>query len=139
MAERIVKETTFYVRYAETDAMGIVNHVNYVIYFEEGRTSYARQRGSDYARFEESGFFLTVVEVNVRYLKPAVFGQRVTVRCWIEEMGSRGLTFGYEVVNADTNERHVTGTTKHICITKDGRVAKLPLEWRAWQVDSTAQ
>ena len=64
--------------------------------------NYARQRGSDYASFERSGYYLTVVEVNVRYLKPAVYGQRVTIRCWIQEMGSRGLTFGYEVVDAET-------------------------------------
>ena len=132
LAERIVEETTFFVRYAETDAMGIVHHASYIVYFEEGRTSYARQRGSDYASFERSGYYLTVVEVNVRYLKPAVYGQRVTIRCWIQEMGSRGLTFGYEVVDADTRELHVTGTTKHICITKEGRVAKLPVEWRDW-------
>ena len=89
MAERIVNENTFYVRYAETDAMGIVHHASYIVYFEEGRSNYARQRGSDYASFERSGHYLTVAEVNARYLKPAVYGQRITVRCWIEEMKSR--------------------------------------------------
>jgi acyl-CoA thioester hydrolase len=131
-ANRIVKETTFFVRYAETDAMGIVHHGSYILYFEEGRLHYARQRGSDYASFESSGFYLTVVEVNVRYLKPAVYGQQVTVRCWIKEMGSRGLTFAYEVVNAETDDLHVTGTTKHICITHEGKIAKLPQAWRKW-------
>ncbi len=123
-------------RYAETDAMGIVHHGSYILYFEEGRLHYARQRGSDYASFEGSGFYLTVVEVKLRYLKPAVYGQQVTIRCWIEEMGSRGLTFAYEVVNAETGEIHVTGTTKHICITHEGKVAKLPAEWRAWGEES---
>jgi acyl-CoA thioester hydrolase len=129
---RIVHENSFYVRYAETDAMGIVHHASYIVYFEEGRSNYARKRGSDYASFEKSGRYLTVAEVNARYLKPAVYGQYITVRCWIEAMQSRALTFGYEIVDAASGELLVTGTSRHVCITHDGRVTTLPPEWRAW-------
>ncbi len=101
MTDPIVIENTFYVRYAETDAMGIVHHASYIVYFEEGRSNYARQRGSDYASFERSGRYLTVAEVNARYIKPAIYGQLITVRCWIEEMRSRALTFAYEIVDAN--------------------------------------
>lgn len=132
MSELVVKEVSFYVRYAETDAMGIVHHSNYLVYFEEGRSNYARQRGSDYASFEKSGRYLTVAEVNCRYLKPAVYGQLITVRCWLEEMKSRGLTFAYEIVDAASGEILMTGWTKHICITHDGRVTTIPQEWRDW-------
>jgi len=131
--EPVVKEVSFYVRYAETDAMGIVHHSNYLVYFEEGRSNYARQRGSDYASFERSGRYLTVAEVNCRYLKPAVYGQLITVRCWLEEMKSRGLTFAYEIIDAASGEILMTGWTKHICITHDGRVTTIPQEWREWQ------
>jgi acyl-CoA thioester hydrolase len=130
--ERYIAEVSFYVRYAETDAMGIVHHASYIVYFEEGRTNYARQRGSDYASFERSGYYLTVTEVNARYLKPARYGQRLTVRCWIEEMKSRALTFGYKIVDSTSGDLHVTGYSKHICITHEGQVAKIPAEWRAW-------
>ncbi|MDZ4765007.1 MAG: thioesterase family protein [Chloroflexota bacterium] len=129
---RYIAETTFYVRYAETDAMGIVHHASYIVYFEEGRTTYARSRGSDYASFERSGFYLTVTEVNARYIKPVVYGQRLTTRCWIKTMQSRGLTFEYEIVDAESDALHVTGYTKHICITRDGRVAPIPDAWREW-------
>ncbi len=131
-AERVVIENTFYVRYAETDAMGIVHHASYIVYFEEGRSNYARQRGSDYASFERSGRYLTVAEINARYLKPAVYGQQITVRCWIAEMKSRGLTFAYEIVDTATGALLVTGSSKHICITHDGRVTTIPPEWKAW-------
>jgi acyl-CoA thioester hydrolase len=130
---RYIAEASFYVRYAETDAMGIVHHASYIIYFEEGRTNYARQRGSDYASFEKSGYYLTVTEVNARYLKPARYGQRLTVRCWIEEMKSRALTFAYEIVDAASGDLHVSGFSKHICITHDGQVAQIPAAWRAWE------
>jgi acyl-CoA thioester hydrolase len=130
--DRFIAETTFYVRYAETDAMGIVHHASHIVYFEEGRSNYARQRGSDYASFERGGHYLTVAEINARYLKAAQYGQRLTVRCWIEEMRSRGLTFAYEIVDTAGGDTLVTGFSKHICITHDGQVARLPDEWRKW-------
>jgi acyl-CoA thioester hydrolase len=125
-------EVTFHVRYAETDAMGIVHHASYIVWFEEGRSHYARQRGSDYAEFERSGYYLTVAEVNARYLKPVTYGVRVTVRCWIKNMQSRALTFAYEILNSSTGEVCVTGETRHVCISHDGRVALLPAMWRSW-------
>ncbi len=131
-SDKTIMETTLHVRYAETDAMGIVHHASYIVYFEEGRSNYARQRGSDYASFERSGYFLTVSEVNARYIKPAHYGQQITVRCWIEDMKSRGLTFGYELIDAETREILVEGYSKHICITHEGQVARLPDQWRAW-------
>ncbi len=130
--DRFVAETTFHIRYAETDAMAIVHHANYIVYFEEGRSHYMRQRGSSYTNFVEAGYYLAVSEVNARYIKPAQYDQRLTIRCWIEEFKSRRITFAYEIVNADTGDLHVTGLTRHICITPDGNVARIPEEWRMW-------
>lgn len=130
--DRFIAETALYVRYAETDAMGIVHHASYIVYFEEARSQYARLRGHDYASFERSGFYLSVAEVHARYIRPARYGQQLVVRIWIEEMRSRSVVFAYEIADIDSGELHVTGTTKHICITHDGRVALLPAVWRAW-------
>ncbi|MBI5670890.1 MAG: acyl-CoA thioesterase [Chloroflexi bacterium] len=130
--DRFVAETTFHVRYAETDAMGIVHHASYIVYFEEGRSNYARLRGSDYASFERGGHYLAVSEVGARYVKPARYDDRVTVRCWIGEMKSRTLTFEYEIVHAVTGDLLVTGFSRHICITHDGQVVKIPDAWRRW-------
>ncbi|MDZ4768706.1 MAG: thioesterase family protein [Chloroflexota bacterium] len=131
-ATRHIVETTLYVRYAETDAMGIVHHANYIVFFEEGRSAYTRQRGSSYAELEKTGVFLTVVEVGARYVKPSVYGQRLTVRCWIAEIRSRGVTFEYEIVDTDTGALSMTGFTKHICVDREGRIILIPALWRIW-------
>lgn len=129
-----VIDTTFHVRYAETDAMGIVHHASYIVYFEEGRSAYARARNASYASFERTGHFLVVAEVNARFIKAARYDQRLIVRTWIGELKSRGVRFEYEIIAEESGELLVTGTTKHICITPEGRPALLPDTWRAWSI-----
>ncbi|MFW5708870.1 MAG: acyl-CoA thioesterase [Chloroflexota bacterium] len=137
MAEKpgFVAETTFRVRYAETDSMRIVHHRNYLVYFEEGRSEYARLRGYPYGELERQGTFLAVTEVNIRYVKPALYEQQITVRTWLTGIQSRGMAFAYEIVDTLTDEILVEGSSKHICIDRDGKVTRLPDTWRAWKDD----
>jgi len=123
-------ETTFYVRYAETDAMGVVHHSTYIVWFEEGRSHYLRSRGSNYADLEGDGYFLAVSEVEARYLAPARYGQQVTVRARLESLRSRSISLQYEVVEATSETVLVTGRTKHVCIDGRGQVVTIPAEWR---------
>ncbi len=120
-----VSKSTIRVRYAETDAMGIVHHSSYIPWFEVGRSDWLREAGLPYSEFASMGYYLTVVEVGARYIKPAVYDELVTVYTWVGEIKSRGLRLEYEVVNA-AGERLVTGFTRHICITHEGRSVRLP-------------
>jgi acyl-CoA thioester hydrolase len=126
---RIV-ETEFHVRYAETDAMGVVHHATYLVYFEEGRSHYMRAMDSDYAEIEAQGYQLPVTEVAVRFAGSLCYGQRVRIRTWIEENRSRQLTFAYEVVDADSRASLVTGFTRHVWTDRKGHVTRQPAVWR---------
>ncbi len=128
MGPKKVVETTFRVRYAETDAMGVVHHAAYLVWFEVGRGEYFRAVGQDYGRWEQRGYLLPVTEAHARYHAPAHFGELVTVRTWVEEIRSRGLTLGYEVFNAATRQRLVTGWTRHVCMNRQGQAQRLPAE-----------
>lgn len=124
--------TTLTVRYAETDPMGIVHHSHYIVYLEEGRSEYARQRGFPYSTFEAQGFFLLVTGLSIRYIKPARYEQTITINTWVSAMKSRGMSFSYEIVDATTQARLITAQTDHICIAKTGEIAKIPPAWREW-------
>ncbi len=123
-------DTTFYVRYAETDTMGIVHHATYPVWFEEGRSHYLRARGADYAQFEAAGYLLAVSELQARYLVPARYGQQVTIRTRPESLRSRSVSITYEVLEASSGELLATGRTKLICINREGQVVRIPEEWR---------
>jgi len=125
MSDKDVVETTLRVRYAETDAMGIVYHTNYIIWFEVGRGEYMRQRGGSYDEdFEAAGFYLPVVEVDARFASPARYDDEVVIRTSVEELRSRSVTLYYEVLMKETGQLLVTGHTKHICTDREGRIRR---------------
>lgn len=116
------------VRYAETDAMGIVHHANYPVWFELARTRLCRETGESYAEIERSGHRLTVTEVAVRYRRPARYGDTVQVEVHIERLGSRGVRFAYRVSRGD--KLLATGATAHVWIDGDGRPCRMPARLR---------
>ena len=127
-----IAEATFHVRYAETDAQGIVHHASYIVYFEEGRSEYIRQRGSSYADFERSGLFLAVTEIQARYIKAARYDDLLTVRCWVAKARSRSIVFEYEIIHTVTGEKLLTGSSTHICVNREGAIARIPEAWQLW-------
>ncbi len=129
---KTVVETTLRVRYAETDASGIVYNANYLVWFEVARGEFFWQRGKDYHRdVEARGFYWPLTEASLRYLASAHYGELVTVRAWVKELQSRSLTVAYEVVNAETQQVLCTGWTKHLNVDAQGRVRVIPPEIRA--------
>jgi acyl-CoA thioester hydrolase len=74
------------VRYAETDQMNVVYYGNYAQYFEVGRVESIRQLGLVYKDIEASGVVMPVVEMHVRYLRPATYDDLLTVKTTIREL-----------------------------------------------------
>ena len=130
MSEKRIVETTFPVRYAETDQMQMAHHASYVVWMEEGRSEFMRQSGADYAEIERGGHLFAVTQLQVRYLASAHYGERVTVRTWVEDLKSRQITFGYEIVNAANGMRLVQAESEHICINREGSIIRIPEGWR---------
>ncbi len=127
---RGLEETSFHVRFAETDLMGIVHHSAYLVWFEEARSAFMRAKGTSYTAFEAEGVSLAVSEATVRYIAPAKYDRLITVQCQVDEVKSRKISFSYTVLDAETGQKLATGVTRHICMTRDGKTARLPDRWR---------
>ena len=61
------------VRYAETDAMGVVHHSRYFVWLELARIEWLRQLGLNYKEMEKRGFFIPVVQADLSYKMPVFF------------------------------------------------------------------
>src|SRR5688572_24354760 len=75
----IESRTEIIVRYAETDMMGIVYHGNYLPWFEVGRTTLLKECGLPYKELEAQGYHLPVIELAVKYTRPALYDDTLTV------------------------------------------------------------
>ena len=120
-----ISETTLRVRYAETDAMGIVHHSRYIPWFEMGRVNFLREIGLPYKQIEEMGYLFVITDLGVRYHRPARFDDIVTVRTWVDKVYSRGMRLDYQIVN-EADETLVTGFTKFISTNTQGQPTRLP-------------
>ena len=116
------------VRFAETDAMGIVHHSQYLLYFEEARVAYLRHVGHPYADVRAEGVEMAVLEAFVRYRKPLEFDDVFDVHVTIASLGRVTFQMAYLVKVGDVV--HATGVTVHGSITPDGRATRMP-KWLA--------
>jgi acyl-CoA thioester hydrolase len=120
----IESSTTIRVRYAETDAMGIVHHSVFPVWMELGRSDLLRMAGQSYGEWEAQGVFIAVAELWVKYRAPAHFDEQVTIRTWVKEAGRRKVVFGYAVTRDEV--RLAEGETVHLVMGRDGRNRTLP-------------
>ncbi|HEX2938576.1 MAG TPA: thioesterase family protein [Ruminiclostridium sp.] len=109
----MISETKITVRYAETDQMGIVHHSVYPIWFEAARTDFFKKAGYSYAKVEEQGFYLPVVELNCKYQGSALYGGDVVIKTRISGATFVRLFFDYEVIDPKTGRLLVKGKTVH--------------------------
>lgn len=121
--------TQITVRYAETDMMGIVYHGNYLPWFEVGRTTLLKERGLPYRELEAQGYRLPVLEVGVRYFKPALYDDTLTVITRLKERPALRIHLDYEVRRGE--ELLVTGFTTHAFINNKGEPVRPPADFAA--------
>ena len=112
------------VRYAETDMMGIVYHGSYLPWFEIGRTTLLKDHGISYRELEAAGYRLPVLEVDVKYLKPAFYDDTLTIVTTLGEKPVSRIQLAYEVLRGD--ELLATGHTAHAFIDREGRPVRPP-------------
>lgn len=125
----ITSRTHVTVRYAETDMMGIVYHANYLPWFEIGRTNLLKEQGIPYRELEADGFRLPVLEVAVKYLRPAVYDDTVAVVTTLREKPLLRIRLEYQIYRG--NELLVTGQTLHAFIDRTGKPVRPPASFTA--------
>lgn len=114
------------VRYAETDRMGVVYHANYLVWCDMARTEHLRQVGVSYRELEDDGLRLAVVDAGLRYRAAARFDDVVQVRCWVREVASRRVTFGYVITRQPDGLRLATARTSLIALDSTYAPTLLP-------------
>jgi acyl-CoA thioester hydrolase len=112
--------------YADTDAMGIVYHTNYIRWFEIGRTELLRSVGIVYAAMEAAGYNLPLTEAYCNYLFPAKYDQIIVVETELEYLKRASMKFLYTIWDEEREKDLVEGYTIHACTNKMGKIVRIP-------------
>lgn len=102
------------VRFAETDAQGVVHNAVYLVWFEVARVDYLARFAGGYPALRERGIEAFVREANVRFVAPARFDDPLLVhaRC----LDVRGARFRFEYAVERNGDLIADGWTSHACV-----------------------
>lgn len=114
------------VRYAETDPMKYVYYGNYATYFELGRVELFRSIGVSYDEIEKQGIWLPVSDYKIKYLKPALYDQKLEIHTFMRKIPGVRIEFEYEIYNENGIKITEASTTLFFLNSETQKVIKCP-------------
>ena len=103
------------VPFHDVDVMEIVWHGHYSKYFELARCKLFDQIDYNYPQMKASGFAWPVIDLRVRYIHSARFGQRLTVNAQVTEWEHR-LRIDYRIFDTLSGQRIAKGHTSEVAV-----------------------
>lgn len=108
-------EVEIEIPFFDVDPMQVAWHGHYVKYFEVARCAMLRKIDYDYPQMEKSGYHFPVVELYVKYVNPARFGQVVLARAEVVEYDNR-LKIAYTIADRVGGQRLTRGWSIQVAV-----------------------
>ena len=108
-------DTEILVPFFDVDTMNVVWHGHYVKYLEVARCALLDQIGHNYTAMLESGYAWPVIDMQLRYVRGAVFGQTINVRASLVEWENR-LKVNYLITDLASGERLTRASTVQVAV-----------------------
>ena len=116
------------------DDLDEMNHVNNLVYLKwclRAAWAHSGHVGWPSQRYHQTGFGFVVRRHQIKYKVPALLGDDVIVKTWVETMDRVSSVRRYYIVRADDDRRLVEAETTWAFINlKTGRLARIPREVR---------
>jgi acyl-CoA thioester hydrolase len=117
--------------FADTDAMGIVYHANFLRMVDLGRTEWFRKYSTPpLAMFLELEYCIIIVEAHLEHKKPARFDEPLTVEVWLNQKWVRSASIRFEFrIYGGAGEICAQGYTRHAFTNRAGALKRPPREY----------
>jgi acyl-CoA thioester hydrolase len=116
------------VYFEDTDAYGIVYYANYLKFMERARSDFIRAVGVDQAaELRSTGSAYAVVEVGIRYRKPARLGDDLVVISTVDEIRASSVLIHQRVMREE--EQLTDARVTAAFLDGQGRPRRQPREW----------
>ena len=119
-------ETQLRVCYADTDKMGFAYYGNYPKYYEIARVEAFRALDYPYKEMEDSGVGMPVLDLLIKYHKPAKYDDLLTIKVSIPEMPRARIKFEYKVINEACELINTGETVLAFMHLNTGKPVKMP-------------
>lgn len=103
------------VQFFDLDPMDIVWHGHYVRYLEIARCALLEKINYNYAEMKQSGYAWPIIDLHIRFVKPATFGQYIKIAAEIVEWENR-LKINYLITDQQTQVRLTRASTTQVAI-----------------------
>lgn len=110
----IHKKIEFY----DLDPMRVVWHGRYIKYFESARCKLFEKIGFNYDIMESSGYIWPVVDLRIKFVYPAVFKQKISVRAELVEYETR-LKIRYVITDVNTSKVLTKGYSIQVAVDNE--------------------
>ncbi len=111
----IEAEVELDIQFYDTDMMAVVWHGNYLKYFEVARCALLRKFNYDYLEMAGSGYAWPIVDVRIKYVASAKFGQRIKINASLVEYEFR-LKINYLITDVDSGTKLAKGYTVQVAV-----------------------
>ncbi len=130
---RLNVQTPFQVRFNETDAIGIVWHGNYIIYFEDGREAFGKQHGISYLEVQQQGYTTPIVKSVCEHKLPLKYGDTGVIETTFVDTPAAKMIFKFKIFNQH-GQLVCTGESVQVFVQADGNMAlSLPPFYEDWK------
>ena len=117
-------DTEILVPFFDVDSMNVVWHGHYVKYLEVARCALLDKIGHNYSAMSDSGYAWPVIDLQLRYVRGAVFGQKLNVRANLVEWENR-LKINYLISDVETGERLTRAVSVQVAVSMHNREMQL--------------
>jgi len=117
-------DTEILVPFFDIDTMNVVWHGHYVKYLEVARCALLDKIGHNYTTMLESGYAWPVIDMQLRYVRGATFGQTINVRASLVEWENR-LKVNYLISDKASGERLTRASTVQVAVEIASREMQL--------------
>ena len=117
-------DTEILVPFFDIDTLNVVWHGHYVKYLEVARCALLDKIGHNYTAMLESGYAWPVIDMQLRYVRGATFGQTLNVRASLVEWENR-LKVNYLITDLASGERLTRAMTVQVAVEIASREMQL--------------
>ncbi|CAN7518181.1 thioesterase family protein [Bosea sp. LjRoot9] len=103
------------VQFYDLDPMQVVWHGNYPRFLELARGALLDRLDYNYPQMATSGYVWPVVDMQIKYVKPARLAQRLVIRATLLEYENR-IKIGYRISDGASGELLTKAQTIQLCV-----------------------